>query len=211
VPSHVLISPIGFQRWKSQEVLGSIEFDHLHVLHTSHPTAKKHAKALIAEVTRNGFTAEETEVRPAFDYVAWSDALEAAVAKHAGAERTINLTAGHGIAIAMAAVVAARTGIPCVCFDRFSRRSYPANPAILASRERLADSDRRILAELRKGERTVTELHAELGIKLSTVSMALQRLRASGWVDAERRGKSISYRLTAGVELVLEKKGGVGP
>lgn len=54
----------------------------------------------------------------------------------------------------------------------------------------------RILELLRGGERTVSELQAQLGIEASTVSQQLGVLRARQLVAGRKEGTSVYYRVT---------------
>lgn len=196
---HVLIGPVGFQEWKTQEVVLAMEFDELILLRTSHKRAKRHLMTLKPKLKERGIGMQEIEVRPAFDFVAWYRAMNHAIENHRGADITVNLTAGHGVAISMAALVAARRSLACVCYDIVEHQIHHASPAILFGLERLVDTDRKILRVLAKGPRTVGQIHAETSDKTSTTSMALQRLRADGWVTSQREGQSIRYDLRPGV------------
>lgn len=53
----------------------------------------------------------------------------------------------------------------------------------------------RLLCALVPGERSVSELEAELGASQSFVSNHLSRLRAEGYVTTERSGRMIHYRI----------------
>lgn len=53
----------------------------------------------------------------------------------------------------------------------------------------------RLLAELGRGERCVTELADQFGAGLSTVSQRLRVLRAEGLVARRRQGKHVFYSL----------------
>jgi ArsR family transcriptional regulator len=53
----------------------------------------------------------------------------------------------------------------------------------------------RILELLRDGERTVSELQAELGVESSTVSQQLGVLRARALVAGRKEGTSVHYRV----------------
>lgn len=60
----------------------------------------------------------------------------------------------------------------------------------------LAHPARLQIAEaLASGERCVTELQALVGGDLSTVSKHLTLMRKAGWVDCEKRGQQVRYRL----------------
>lgn len=59
------------------------------------------------------------------------------------------------------------------------------------------DTERlRLLVRLAAGERCVTELAAEAGVGLSTVSQRLRVLRSAGLVSGRRDGKHVYYSLT---------------
>lgn len=60
----------------------------------------------------------------------------------------------------------------------------------------LANEDRLLLlCQLSQGERCVSELEAELGIRQPTLSQQLGILRSMGAVDTRRQGKHIYYRV----------------
>jgi DNA-binding transcriptional ArsR family regulator len=75
-----------------------------------------------------------------------------------------------------------------------------AGPATLARFFRvLGDRTRlRIIALLEQGERTVSELVTDLGEPQPRVSTHLACLRHCGFVETERRGREIVYRLALG-------------
>ncbi len=54
-----------------------------------------------------------------------------------------------------------------------------------------------LLCLLSKGEKTVSELEAALGLRQPAVSQQLARLRAEGLIAGRRDGKSIHYRLAS--------------
>lgn len=74
------------------------------------------------------------------------------------------------------------------------------DPAVLARFFRvLGDPTRvRIIGLLEQGDRTVGELVAELGEAQPRVSTHLACLRHCGFVQTERRGREIMYRLALG-------------
>jgi len=205
MPSHVLISPGGFLDWKTIQVLQDTEFDHLVFLRTSHPKAKQHAKSIARLAKEKGFTFEETEVSPAFGMLAWCHALRTAAQRYGAAERTINLTSGHGVALGAATIVALQEGIPCVCYDIVDGKLHRANPSAVAQFDTLGDTERSILRLLKKRPLNVTDLQTESKVKLSTLSMALQRLRSAAWVESVREGKAIRYSLHAGVAELVQR------
>lgn len=66
-----------------------------------------------------------------------------------------------------------------------------------------------ILELLEQGERTVGELVAAVGQPQPRVSTHLACLRHCGFVDGERRGKEIVYRLALnGLDQVMARAGG---
>ncbi len=52
-----------------------------------------------------------------------------------------------------------------------------------------------IAQALASGERCVTELQAIVGGDISTVSKHLTLMRKAGWVDCEKHGQQVRYRL----------------
>jgi DNA-binding transcriptional ArsR family regulator len=54
-----------------------------------------------------------------------------------------------------------------------------------------------ILCLIADGEQTVSEIEAALGLRQSTPSQHLGRLREDGLVVARREGKSVHYRLAS--------------
>ena len=62
----------------------------------------------------------------------------------------------------------------------------------MASRPRLM-----ILCELLKGERTVTALQQEVGLRMSAMSQHLARLRADQLVSTRRESQTIHYSITS--------------
>jgi len=55
----------------------------------------------------------------------------------------------------------------------------------------------RVLCLLMEGEKSVSQLEAELGIRQASVSQQLQRLRAERMVVTRREGKSVYYSLAS--------------
>lgn len=66
---------------------------------------------------------------------------------------------------------------------------------VLADETRLA-----VMQQLMQGPRHVGEINARLGLEQSLLSHHLKVLREAGLVSSERDGKSVLYRLAAGVE-----------
>jgi len=66
---------------------------------------------------------------------------------------------------------------------------------VLADPTRLA-----VLESLIEGPKRVTEMMAALGVEQSLLSHHLKTLRDAGLVEATRNGKSMLYRIVAGVE-----------
>ncbi len=54
-----------------------------------------------------------------------------------------------------------------------------------------------MLCILREGEKSVSELEQQLGLRQPTVSQQLARLRADGLVNARRDGKTIYYSVAS--------------
>ncbi|MHB8718601.1 MAG: ArsR/SmtB family transcription factor [Candidatus Dormibacteria bacterium] len=78
----------------------------------------------------------------------------------------------------------------------------------------LADPTRlRLLAVLEAGERTVNDLVAEVGGAQARVSAHLACLRHCGFVNTERRGRQVVYRLSlSGLDGLLDGARGIsGP
>lgn len=201
----ILLSPLGWTEEWLLRPLEAIRPNHVVILHTSHPktlATLTRAKAAIAK--RNGApTVESVVVRPDFDFVAWFRAFEQAVSQFPTQEVTINLTPGHGFAIAMAAVSAAMRGLPCIIYDDDAKETHYASPGILLHLHRLADADKKILEKLRSKSQTVSKLSETSVLPLSTVSTSLQRLYRQGFVKKAREKQFITYSLREGVEEFL--------
>jgi DNA-binding transcriptional ArsR family regulator len=60
-----------------------------------------------------------------------------------------------------------------------------------------------ILCILAEGEKSVTELEHELGLRQPTVSQQLARLRADGMVTTRRNGKTVYYSLASAEARVV--------
>lgn len=55
-----------------------------------------------------------------------------------------------------------------------------------------------IIQQLASGSRCVSELQALVGGDLSTVSKHLSLMRKAGWIDCEKHGQQVHYRLACG-------------
>lgn len=205
MPEHVLLSPAGFTDWKTIQVFLDLAFDHMVFARTSHRKARQHLDRVRTAATKQGIGFEEVEIRPAFDLRAWQESLSNVVANHRRADITMNLTAGHGVAIAAATMVAISDGIPCVCYDVVEGRLFRVNPSAAMQMASLGSTEREILRLLNERARTVTDLQRASRLKPSTVSMALQRLRTSAWVESVREGKAIRYDIHPGAQQLLAR------
>ena len=199
-----LITPIGFKAWKQADVLRTTQPEIVHLLRSDAPEAAKNAQRVRTWAKRNAAKVEETIVRPAFSFVAWYRAVDAAAATLEPHGPIVNLTAGHGIAISMASAVAMKRSLDCVCYDKVAGRVHYANPGVIASFGALVDLDRSILRTLREHAETVSGLASRLALPFSTTSAAARRLAARGWLRSKQAGKEVTYSLRPGVAEFLE-------
>jgi DNA-binding transcriptional ArsR family regulator len=83
-----------------------------------------------------------------------------------------------------------KTKPPVIDSDRLRRAAGQAVSALklLANEDRLL-----LLCQLSQGERCVSELEAQLGIRQPTLSQQLGVLRSEGVVSTRREGKNIFY------------------
>lgn len=200
----MLVSPSGFTPWKLEGVLKEMDFDHIVVLQTDSPKVEAAIVAIRKHIKgRDRPTLERITVTPAFDFIAWYRAYEQVLERHKQDRVTLNLTPGHGVAIAMGALVAARRNIPSVCFDIEGTGLHHVSPAVLFHLEKLAEADKRVLRELGRGPAPVTELAEKAKVKVPTASMSLKRLHQNGFVDRTKTGRQSVYELRAGVREFL--------
>jgi DNA-binding transcriptional ArsR family regulator len=83
-----------------------------------------------------------------------------------------------------------KTKPPVIDSDRLRRAAGQAVSALklLANEDRLL-----LLCQLSQGERCVSELEAQLGIRQPTLSQQLGVLRSEGVVSTRREGRNIFY------------------
>jgi DNA-binding transcriptional ArsR family regulator len=170
-------------------------------------------RELLRELKLRGITATVDRVDD-WDVLAWSNAITAALDRLRDERVTVNLTAGHGLAVAMLAIHAAQRGLPVACFDweplatgkapkDLTKLVHPHSPAAVLHLASTQPVDRQILALLLKAPQGVTALGKALDLPQSTVSTSLARLSERGFLDREQQGRSRTYRLRDGLAPMI--------
>ncbi|MBS3168459.1 winged helix-turn-helix transcriptional regulator [Candidatus Woesearchaeota archaeon] len=69
----------------------------------------------------------------------------------------------------------------------------------------MANKDRlRIMASVKSGAKTVSQICDDTGFEQTWVSHSLKKLRDGGIVESKREGKYIYYKLDGGVKPIIE-------
>jgi DNA-binding transcriptional ArsR family regulator len=171
-------------------------------------------KELVRELKARGIPVTIDHVDD-WDVVAWSNAITASLDRLRDERVTVNLTAGHGLAVAMLAIHAAERGLPVACYDweplatgkapkDWSKLVHPHSPAAVLHLKSTQPVDRQILALLLKGPQGVTALGTALDLPQSTVSTSLARLSERGFLDRDQQGRSRIYRLRDGLRPMID-------
>jgi DNA-binding transcriptional ArsR family regulator len=200
----LLVSPAGFETWKVVETAKAVRPSRVILVHTDHPSALENIKRSRRALESVDIGVEDWQVKDAFDFVEWYETIDRAAEQSSDAEVVINLTPGHGVAISMAAMVAAARRLPCVCFDKYGPGLHHVSPSIIFHKGALEGTDKRLLRVLAQGRLPVTEAARRAEItEVSTASVALKRLHERGFVDRQQEGRTVYYSLRQGVRQFL--------
>jgi DNA-binding transcriptional ArsR family regulator len=149
-----------------------------------------------------------------WDIVAWNNAITAALDRLKDERITVNLTAGHGLAVAMLAIHAAQRALPVACFDwepdgpkgrakTTTGQLHSHSPAAVLHLKDTQEIDRRILRLLVQAPQQATAVVTKLDVPQSTASTALARLAERGFVDRDAQGRTVTYRLREGLQPMI--------
>lgn len=200
----LLVSPVGFEKWKVIEPAKEVKPTRLFLVHTDHEKAIKNTNDARAEFESRGVRVEDHQVKGAFNFVEWFQVFERIVDDAREAEVVVNITPSHGVALSMAAMVAALRSLPCVCYDREETRLHDVSPSVLFHLKTLETTDKRILRALASQDRTVTDAAKEAEIsELTTASASLKRLHERGFLSRKEEGRTVTYGLRKGVKEFL--------
>lgn len=174
-----LAGAIGFKEElvrRPAEILGATT---LSLLATPHPDVQKTKVDLQAWAKKAGVDLRVQNLRESYDFVDWFRHWNRLLDD---GEATINLTAGHAVAISTAGIVAMKRNASCVVWDHLEDQLHHMSPSILLRLDELIPRDRQALQILRNGPKGVGDVAAAMGDRPSTVTRTLQRLESSGFL-----------------------------
>lgn len=199
MPQPVLLSAVGWRADLVTAVVERVKPRTVELVHSTHENTREILEEVKSELARQRVPFTAVEVAD-FDFFAWSRAFEDALTRHEGENRVVNLTAGHGVAIATLASAAARHGLDAVCYDWEDTKAFhDSSPAAPINLDRLRSEDHALLARLRTGATNVKTLAAETKRDSSSVSVSLNRLVGWGFLRRESKGRETFYDLRPGV------------
>lgn len=214
----VLLSAVGFRPEMILPLLDVLEPAHVHLLAGTHGEVVKSEKAVLADLKRRGIPWTIDHV-PDWDIQGWQNIIVAALDKFQDDHVTINVSAGHGLAVALLSIQAAKRGLSIACYNWEPNKDKPMargetrylhehSPAAILHLRELQPIDRAVLRTLARGKRTVSELVDETGEKQSTLSTCLNRLVERGFLDREAMGRNRTYSLRRGLKPLIEESFG---
>lgn len=210
----VLVSAVGFRPQMILPLCRVLSPQEVVLISGRHGKVVQAEKVVVGELKARGVAVHVTKVED-WDVLAWSNAITAALDKMRDERVTVNVTAGHGLAISMLAIHAAQRGLPVACYDwepfaktgkhpkDLAKFLHPHSPAAVLNLTSTQPVDRTILKHLLSGPTSVGELATALDMSQSTVSTSLIRLTERGFLDRQRVGKARIYRLRDGLHSML--------
>jgi DNA-binding transcriptional ArsR family regulator len=171
-------------------------------------------KEVVGELKARGVAVQVTKVED-WDVLAWSNAITAALDRLRDERVTVNVTAGHGLAISMLAIHAAQRGLPVACYDwepfattgkhpkDLAKYLHPHSPAAVLNLGSTQPVDRAILRTLLESPMTVGKLAKQLDMSQSTISTSLARLVERGFLDRRPEGKTRIYGIRDGLHAMI--------
>lgn len=207
---NVMLGAIGFREDLVVRPAEAIQATRLALVATKHPKVQETQKALRKWADRSDVHLSVLNVAKAYDFVEWHNAWIAAKLTAIGQNITVNLTAGHAVAISTAAIMAMKANLPCVCYDDLEDEVHHLSPSILLRLDELIARDRQALRLLASGPRGVGDLVEAMEDVPSTVSRTLERLEGNGFltvrpdpVDNRRRVAELRPGVRAFLDSVL--------
>lgn len=202
----VLLTAIGFKPELVREPAQHLKASRIYAIATKHPKVAGARKALEEWSETGGVLLEVATLRNAFDFVEWHSAWARAGLEHSGKELFVNLTAGHGVAISTAAMIATQRAWPCVVYDDLEGQLHHMTPSILLKLHDLVPRDKEVLETLAQQPQTVGGVAQALDDKMSTISRSLTRLKEWGFLESaqsEADARHHIYDLRPGVKEFL--------
>jgi DNA-binding transcriptional ArsR family regulator len=215
VDKRILLTAVGFRPAMILPLAQATKPDEVSLLSGKHPTVIQTEHSVVEHLRKDGIPVHIAHVDD-WDVLGWSKAILMALDRHKDDEVTINLTAGHGLALAMLAIHAAQRSLPVVCYDwetfaktgehpkDLQKYMHPHSPAAVLNLDSTQPIDRKLLAELLKGPQSVTNLMETFQkIPQSTISTSLSRLVAKGFLAREIKGRNRFYSLRPGLHPMI--------
>src|SRR5688572_21526587 len=112
----VLLSAVGFRPQMVLPLVEATNPQEVVLVAGRHGQVAETERELLRELKGRGVSVSVEHVDD-WDVLAWSNAITAALDRRRDERVTVNLTAGHGLAVAMLAIHAAQRGLPVACFD----------------------------------------------------------------------------------------------
>lgn len=210
----VLVSAVGFRPLMITPVVDVMAPEEIVLIAGKHGQVVETEKEVTAHIKAKGIPLTVVHVDD-WDIVQWNTALTAALDRLKDDSVTLNLTAGHGLCVAIFAIHAAKRALPVVCYDweplaktgkqpkDLETLMHRHSPAAIFHLQDTQPVDRRILELLLVEAQNVTTLGAALQVPQSTLSTSLARLAERGFVDREASGRNKIYRLRPGLEPMI--------
>lgn len=211
----ILLSAVGFRPPMVQGIVDYLDPDEVVLIHSDHGESQNAHATLLDQARLDGRLVRSHRV-PDWDMLAWSDTIEAVVDKHKHDLVTVNATAGHGLAVTMLAVHAAKRGLPIIVYDWeeeaftgqrpsdwMDTKIHQHSPGAVLHLRRVSNVDKTVLGALLDAQGTVSELVERTSSAQSSVSTSLTRLRGKGFVEAHPAERGRKYRLVPGIEPMV--------
>lgn len=219
---NVLLTAVGFRPEMVLPLVQALRPQEVYLLSGRHGQIVETGREVQAKLREEKIPVQRQEVDD-WDILNWSVSIQAALDRYKEDHVTVNLTAGHGLAVAMLAIHAAQRAIPVVCFDWEAYRKAgapakdlhafvkPHSPAAVLNLKETQPIDRQILAQLLAGPKSVSELVETLKpTPQSTISTSLNRLLEKGFAERRLDGRNSVYSLLPGLSSMIAGTFGVG-
>lgn len=214
---NILLSAVGFRESMVQGIIDYLNPDEVVLIHSRHGESQKAHRRLLEKATEDGRPVRSQRV-PDWDLLAWSDAIEAAMDRYKDDQVTVNVTAGHTMAVSMLAVHAAKRGLPIIVYDWeeeaetgkrpknwMDTKIHRHSPGAVLHLRRVSDVDRVVIDALLDGPATVSGLRERKELAQSSVSTSLARLAGKGFVATKRKVGGREYALQPGIEPMVQQ------
>jgi predicted transcriptional regulator len=216
VDRRVLVSAVGFRSAMILPLVDVLEPQEVALISGEHGRVVKTEAEVTAALKRRGIPST-VEHAPDWDVLAWSNAINRTLDRLKDERVTINVTAGHGLAVALFAIQAAQRGLPIACYNweptarskrvvmRDHKHLHMHSPAAILNLPAIVSLDQDVLRALLKGPQSVGSLAEDLKVAQSTLSTCLARLAERGFLDRETEGRSRLYRLRDGIDGMIRQ------